>query len=322
MSSYLQTVADVYAQAARIPDPGLCCGAAPPWRLPGLVIPPAMLQMNYGCGSTVDPRDLHASDTVLYVGVGGGLEALQFAYLTRKPGGVVAIEPVADMRDQARRNFDQAAMLNPWFRPEFVTLLDGNALSLPVANNSATVAAQNCLFNVFKECDLDRALAELVRVLKPGGFFATSDPITPVDLPEAFRNDEIARARCLSGCLTLDSYVTALVRAGFGRVDIRARYPYRYLTPGEFPTLAKPILLESIEAVAFKVPNGPDGPMIFSGRQAIYVGPDDRYDDGEGNVLPRGLPVPVSDAAATRLTGREDVVVTAATYHHRGGGCC
>jgi epoxyqueuosine reductase QueG len=43
-----------------------------------------MLAMNYGCGSTIDPRDLRADDTILYVGVGGGLEALQFAYFARR----------------------------------------------------------------------------------------------------------------------------------------------------------------------------------------------------------------------------------------------
>src|SRR5437764_11619422 len=147
MPSYLDTVADVYAQAAVRPDADLCCTASPVWRFPDLVIPPVMLRMNYGCGSTVDPRDLRPGDTVLYVGVGGGLEALQFAYFTRRPGAVNAVDPVAKMRDRARANFADAARLNPWFRPEFVTLLDGSALHLPVADAAVTVVAQNCLFN-------------------------------------------------------------------------------------------------------------------------------------------------------------------------------
>ena len=101
MNDYLRTVESVYAEAARNPDAGLCCVAAPAWRLPDLTIPQAMLEMNYGCGSTVEPRDLRGNDTVLYVGVGGGLEALQFAYFTRRPGGVIAVDPVADMRERA-----------------------------------------------------------------------------------------------------------------------------------------------------------------------------------------------------------------------------
>lgn len=321
MANYLQTVADVYAAAAASPDAGLCCTSAPRWHLPDLCIPECMLAMNYGCGTTVDPRDLRPGDTVLYVGVGGGMEALQFAYFTRRPGGVIAVDSVAAMRDRAHSNFAEAARLNPWFQPDFVTLLDGDALDLPIAKGSVRVAAQNCLFNVFMAQDLERALAEVVRVLQPGGFFATSDPITPASLPAAFRADEVARARCLAGCQTFDDYLAALTGAGFGRVEVRARVPYRYLSPREYPALAEPVLLESIEVVAFKTPEGEDGPAIFTGRTAIYTGPEETWDDGQGHTLPRGIPVDVSDAAAERLRGRQDIVVTPPTFHGRGG-CC
>ena len=322
MGSYLETVEQVYARAADAPDAGLCCTTAPLWHLPDLRVPPIMAEMNYGCGSTVDPRDLRSDDTILYVGVGGGLEALKFAYVTRRPGGVIAVDPVAAMRAKARANFLEAARLNPWFRPEFVELVDGTALNLPVESNRVSVAAQNCLFNVFTPDDLAQALAEVVRVLRPGGFFATSDPITPAPLPEAFRADAVARARCLSGCQPLDAYLAALTAAGFGRVDVRARFPYRLVTPQEYPSLTEPVLLESVEVVAYKVPDGPDGPAIFTGRQAVYVGPDDALPDETGTVLRRGIPVPVSDAAAGRLARNPAVVVTGPTYHARAGGCC
>jgi SAM-dependent methyltransferase len=321
MTDYLRTVEEVYARAAETPDAGLCCVRSPVWNLPGLHVPPIMLAMNYGCGSTVDPRDLVEGDTVLYVGVGGGLEALQFAYCTRRPDGVLAVDPVAAMRAKAEANLAEAARLNGWFDPAFVRVLDGTALDLPVPSGSVTVAAQNCLFNVFTADDLGQALAEVFRVLKPGGFFAISDPITPTPLPEAFRADHVARARCLSGCQTFDDYVAALANAGFGRIEVRARFPYRYLTPHEYPALAAAVLLESVEVVAFKLPAGPDGPAVFTGRTAIYAGADETFDDGMGHVLPRGIPVPVSDAAADRLAALADIVVTAPTFHGRGG-CC
>lgn len=320
--SYLQTVADVYAEAAQNPDASLCCVAAPTWRLPELHVPRVMLDMNYGCGSTVDPRDLHGDDTVLYVGVGGGLEALQFAYFTRRPGSVIAVDPVAEMRAKAAANFAEAARLNPWFRPEFVALLDGDALRLPVPDNTATVAAQNCLFNVFVRDDLDRALAEIVRVLKPGGLFATSDPITPVALPPSLVGDERLRARCLSGCQTFDDYIAALTNAGFGKVEVRARFPYRLLHPSEYPELPAPVMLESVEVVAYKVPDSADGPAVFTGRTATYGGAQETFDDGVGHTLPRGMPMPVSDAAAARLSKQPDIVVTGPTWHAKGGGCC
>jgi SAM-dependent methyltransferase len=322
MAGYLDTVESVYTDAAEHPDANLCCAAGGVWRLPELVIPRIMQEMNYGCGTTVDPRDLRSDDTILYVGVGGGLEALQFAYFTRQPGSVVAVDPVAAMRARARANFLEAAQLNPWFRPEFITLLDGSALALPVADACVSVVAQNCLYNVFTSDDLDRALGEVARVLKPGGLFATSDPITPEPLPRELVSDDTLRAKCISGCQTFDGYLAALTNAGLGRVEVRARVPYRWLHPGEFPVLRQPILLESIEIAAYKVPDTAEGPAIFTGRTATYLGPDETFDDGQGHQLRRGMPTPVSDNAALSLGRDAAILLTPPTYHGRGGGCC
>jgi ubiquinone/menaquinone biosynthesis C-methylase UbiE len=322
MNNYLKTVEEVYAEAARQPNADLCCTRSPLWNLPELRVPRIMQEMNYGCGSTVDPRDLRQQDTILYVGVGGGLEALQFAYFTRRPGGVIAIDPVPEMRQRARENLEEAAQLNPWFKPEFVTLLDGSALDLPVEDGSVGVVGQNCLFNIFTSEDFERALTEVARVLKPGGLFTSSDPITPEALPPALAANARLRARCISGCQTLENYLNALLRAGFGRVEIRARFPYRCLHPSEFPELTKPVILESIEIAAFKVPDGPDGPAIFTGRTATYIGPEPAFCDSYGHTLQRSAPTSVSDAAARRLADHADIVLTGPTWHVRGGGCC
>lgn len=322
MENYLQTVVDVYAEAAREPDAELCCTQSPVWQLPDLRIPPAMIAMNYGCGSTVSPRDLHADDTVLYVGVGGGLEALQFAYFTRRPGSVIAVDPVPDMRAKAKANLEEAARLNPWFRPEFVSIVEGDAFALPAKNNSVSIAAQNCLFNVFATGDLARALGEVMRVLQLGGMFSTSDPITPVPLPASFAANERLRARCISGCLTYEQYIAALAEAGFGRIEVRGRFPYRYLHPREYADLSAPVMLESIEAAAFKVPDGPDGPEVFTGRTATYAGSEESWRDEHGTTLRRGMPANVSDAAASRLARVPDIVLTGPTWHSKGTGCC
>ena len=63
-----------------------------------------MLAMNYGCGSTVHPRDLADNPSVLYVGVGGGMELLQFAYFARRPGAVTGIDVVDEMLAACREN--------------------------------------------------------------------------------------------------------------------------------------------------------------------------------------------------------------------------
>ena len=160
--SYLDTTHDVYKQAALTPDVGLCCTTNPIWELPGLKIPKIMQEMNYGCGSTVHPRDLSNNPRILYVGVGGGMELLQFAYFSRQPNGVVGVDVVDEMLEASRQNFKEAEAMNPWFESEFVDLKKGSALALPVADNSIDVAAQNCLFNIFKEEDLKKAMKKCI----------------------------------------------------------------------------------------------------------------------------------------------------------------
>ena len=111
--SYLETTRDVYRRAALEPQQGLCCTTSPVWQLPELNIPCQMLSMNYGCGSTVHPRDLGGSPSVLYVGVGGGMEVLQFAYFSRRDGAVIGLDVVDEMLAACRENLVAAETLNP-----------------------------------------------------------------------------------------------------------------------------------------------------------------------------------------------------------------
>jgi SAM-dependent methyltransferase len=321
--SYLDSAKDFYRDAAITPDQGLCCTTSPVWTLPELVVPPRMLEMNYGCGSTVHPRDLTSSPTVVYVGVGGGLELLQFAYFARRPGAVIGIEPVAEMREAARANLAEAAARNPWFREDFVDLREGDALSLPLADSTADVTAQNCLFNIFRSSELGRALAEIHRVLRPRGRFLSSDPVAPCELPAHLQDDDRLRAMCLSGSITYERYIQALVDVGFGTVEVRARRPYRVLDPKRFGT-DRPLLLESIEVAAVKDPVPEDGACVFTGRTAIWFGNEDHYDDGKGHVLVRDAPAAVCDktGAALEALAVDGLLVTPSTWFYDGGGCC
>lgn len=322
-SSYLEYTADFYRQAAETPQSDLCCTTNPVWKLPGLTVPDAMLEMNYGCGTTVHFQDLDPGSTILYVGVGAGLEALQFAYFSRRPGGVIAIDRVPEMLETARSNFETAAVANDWFEPSFVDLREGDALELPLDDDSVDVAAQNCLFNIFEETELRAALGEIHRVLKRGGRFVLSDPITPEPLPRRLRQDQRLRAMCLSGAPTYEQYMQLLVDAGFGTVEVRSRQPYRVLDPDRYG-IPRPIVLESVEVAAIKDPVPPDGPCIFTGSTATYVGQEEDFDDGAGHRLQRDLPAQVCDKTAANLRSldRDDIVVTDPTYHYRGGGCC
>lgn len=321
--SYLETTKNVYKAAAETPDVGLCCTTTPIWQLPGLEIPVIMQQMNYGCGSTVNPRDLVNNPRILYVGVGGGMELLQFAYFSRQKNGVVGVDVVDEMLLASKANFDIAAEVNPWFSPDMVDLRKGDALQLPVEDNSIDVAAQNCLFNIFKHEELKKALAEMYRVLKPRGRLVMSDPTCETAMPEALKEDERLRALCLSGSLPLKEYIQMITDIGFGTIEIRAKRPYRILAPAHYAT-DELIYIESVEVCAIKDPMPADGPCVFTGKTAIYFGADDFFDDEKGHVLMQNQPLSVCDktAAALEALGRKDIFISASTFFYDGGGCC
>ena len=321
--SYLETTKEVYKKAAEVPDVGLCCTTTPVWQFPGLNIPRVMLNMNYGCGSTVHPRDLVNSPKILYVGVGGGMELLQFSYFSRQPNGVIGVDVVDEMLSACGKNLIIAENQNDWFQKDFVQLVKGDALQLPLNDESVDVAAQNCLFNIFKQEELLKALKEMYRVLKPHGRLVMSDPICEQPMNDILRNDERLRALCLSGSIPLKYYVDMLTSVGFGTIEIRARRPYRILDPHHYST-TETIYIESVEVCALKDPIPEDGPCVFTGKTAIYFGTNDYFDDHKGHVLLKNQPLSVCDKTANALTAldRKDLFISPSTYHYDGGGCC
>lgn len=321
--SYLDATNDLYKNAALTPDVGLCCTTTPIWKFPGLEIPTIMQEMNYGCGSTISAQDLINNPKVLYVGVGGGMELLQFAYFSRQKGGVIGVDIVDEMLEASKQNFKIAEERNDWFKSEFVELKKGDALNLPIEDESIDIAAQNCLFNIFKTEDLKKALQEMYRVLKPHGRLVMSDPTCEQQMNETLRNDDHLRALCLSGSIPIADYIKALTDVGFGTIEIRGRRPYRILDTVNYPT-DELIYIESIEVCAIKDPVPADGACVFTGKTAIYYGSDDYFDDKNGHVLMKNQPLAVCDKTATAIVslGRKDIFISESTFHYNGGGCC
>ena len=196
-------------------------------------------------------------------------------------------------------------------------------MDLPVADESIDVAAQNCLFNIFKAEELKKALQEMYRVLKPNGRLVMSDPICDQAMPEHLKEDENLRALCLSGSIPMKDYIKMLTDVGFGTVEIRAKRPYRILSPNHYE-VEENIIIESLEVCAIKDPMPVDGPCVFTGKAAIYYGSEEYHDDKKGHVLMQNQPMAVCDKTASALAdlGREDIHITPSTYYYDGGGCC
>jgi SAM-dependent methyltransferase len=123
-----------------------------------------------------DRLGVRPGDLVLDAGAGFGRHAFEFA---RLGANVVALDFAADEVDGTRATFGgmiDAAEISP---ERYVGVLRGDATRLPFADASFDrVLTSEVLEHIQADTD---ALAELVRVLKPGGTFAAT---VPAWLPE------------------------------------------------------------------------------------------------------------------------------------------
>ncbi|MDP2365766.1 MAG: SAM-dependent methyltransferase, partial [Ignavibacteria bacterium] len=118
-------------------------------------------------------------------------------------------------------------------------------------------------------------------------------------------------------------YLKLLAETGFGTIEVRAKRPYRVLSPSHYDT-EKLIYIESVEICAIKDPMPKDGHCIFTGKTAIYFGNENYFDDGKGHILNQNQPLAICDKTAKDLSalGSEDVFISESTWFYDGGGCC
>jgi SAM-dependent methyltransferase len=118
-----------------------------------------------------DTLGVQSGDTILDAGAGFGRHAFEFA---RRGANVVALDYAADEVVGTRAVF--GGMIDAKEIPEerYIGVLRGDATKLPFADGSFDrVITSEVLEHI--QADVD-AIAELVRVLKPGGTFAATVP--------------------------------------------------------------------------------------------------------------------------------------------------
>jgi ubiquinone/menaquinone biosynthesis C-methylase UbiE len=94
----------------------------------------------------------------------------------------------------------------------------GEIEGIPLSDNSVDVIISNCVMNLSP--DKDRALAEVHRVLKPGGRLAISDTVTRGLLPESIRPSLELLIGCVAGVFDETDYKAKLAKVGFEDIDV------------------------------------------------------------------------------------------------------
>jgi SAM-dependent methyltransferase len=227
-SNVKEVVREKYGEAARRVAAGTgsaCCGASA--CCDGTVdpitsnlyaadetgqLPEEAVLASLGCGNPTALADLHAGETVLDLGSGGGIDVLLSARRVGPTGKAYGLDMTDDMLALAEANKARSGLTN-------VEFLRGEIERIPLPDASVDVIISNCVINL--SGDKDRVLAEAFRVLKPGGRFAVSDVVVRGAVPDEVRQNMLLWVGCIAGALEEREYGARLAKAGFEAIEIQ-----------------------------------------------------------------------------------------------------
>jgi arsenite methyltransferase len=178
-------------------------------------LPDAAALASLGCGNPTAVADLNEGETVLDLGSGGGIDVILSAKRVGPAGTVYGLDMTDEMLALARRNAADAGVRNVHF-------LRGEIEKIPLPSASVDVVISNCVINL--SADKAAVLAEMARVLRPGGRIGISDVVADDELSPAERAERGSWAGCVAGALSREEYVAGLEAAGFERISVEYAY--------------------------------------------------------------------------------------------------
>ena len=174
-------------------------------------LPDAARLASLGCGNPTAVAELREGETVLDLGSGGGIDVLLSARRVGPTGKAYGVDMTDEMLDLARRNAAEAGATN-------VEFLKGEIEALPLPESTIDVIISNCVVNL--SVDKPAVIAEMHRVLRPGGRIGISDVVAEDRLDVDARAQRGSYVGCIAGALSVGEYRTGLAEAGFTDIDI------------------------------------------------------------------------------------------------------
>jgi arsenite methyltransferase len=232
----VEQVRSRYAEAARaVMEPGTgragccessavaCCGTDPAVAAVGGFseglyregetdgLPEEAVLASLGCGNPIAVADLREGEQVLDLGSGGGIDVLLSARRVGPSGFAYGVDMTDDMLELARQNAARAGAANVEFRK-------GRIEDLPLPDAAVDVVISNCVINL--SVDKPAVLAEMFRVLVPGGRIGISDVVAEDDMSPADRAAAGSYVGCIAGALSRREYLEGLAAAGFADASV------------------------------------------------------------------------------------------------------
>jgi arsenite methyltransferase len=169
-------------------------------------LPAEAVLASLGCGNPLVFADLHEGERVLDLGSGGGIDVLLSARRVGPSGFVYGVDMTEEMLTLARANAARVGAGN-------VEFLAGQIEDLPLPDASVDVVISNCVINL--STDKPAVLAEIFRVLVPGGRIGITDVVAEDQMSAADRAAAGSYAACIAGALSRAEYLDGLAAAGF-----------------------------------------------------------------------------------------------------------
>jgi arsenite methyltransferase len=174
-------------------------------------LPQAAVLASLGCGNPIAVADLREGETVLDLGSGGGIDVILSARRVGETGIAYGLDMTDEMLALARANADQAGVRNAIF-------LKGVIEAIPLPADSVDVVISNCVVNL--STDKPAVLAEVARVLKPGGRIGITDIVAENHVSPEERAARGSYVGCIAGALSIAEYESGLDAAGFESISV------------------------------------------------------------------------------------------------------
>ena len=192
-------------------------------------LPEEAVLASLGCGNPLAVADLHEGEHVLDLGSGGGMDVLLSARRVGPSGFAYGVDMTDDMIKLARKNATKAGASNVEFRK-------GQIEDLPLPDASVDVIISNCVINL--STDKPAVLAEMFRVLVPGGRIGISDVVAEDHMSPADRTAAGPYAGCIAGALSRSEYQDGLAAAGFADASVTFT---NEAVPGMHPAIVRAV---------------------------------------------------------------------------------
>jgi SAM-dependent methyltransferase len=180
-------------------------------------LPARSVESFAGVGYPFLARCIRPGDVVLDIGSGSGTDVFAARELVGPRGQVYGLDVTPVMRAKLQDIATQHAGDN-------ITVLAGDAEHIPLPNASVDVVTSNGVLNLVP--DKAGAVAEITRVLRPGGHVQIADIVLAQRASEACRSQPELWAECIVGATTEADYLSLFSAAGLLDLAVLARHDY------------------------------------------------------------------------------------------------